>query len=130
MTNDKAIENRALEVYSKRLEGNKMLEDLKDLEETTIKLCETRLKVCKTKVTDPWDMEDLQYVIKNLKKNMSRDADGFANELFMLKVAGDDLLLAVFKLLNKIKDKQGFPDTHTKLNIPSIHKLHSQIRTP
>ena len=103
-----------------------MLEDLKDLEETTNKLCETRLKGCKTKVTDPWEMEDLQYVIKNLKKNKSRDADGFANELFMLKVAGDDLLLAVLKLLNKIKEKQEFPEALSKCNITSLHKKKSK----
>ena len=127
LTNEKAIENRALEVYTKRLEGNNRIEDLKYLEETTNKLCETRLKQCKQNITAPWDMEDLKYVLKNLKKNKSRDADGYANELFMLSVAGDDLLLAVLKLLNKIKEKQEFPDALEKCNITSLHKKKSKI---
>ena len=59
LTNEKAIQNRALEVYTKWLEGNNMSEDLKDLEETNNKLCETRFKQCKKNVTASWDMEDL-----------------------------------------------------------------------
>ena len=33
----------------------------------------------------------------------------YANELFAIDVAGDDLLLAVLKMLNCIKERQQFP---------------------
>ena len=122
LTNTKVIENRPLKVYTKRLEGNIMIEDLKDLEETTNTFCETRLKLCKMNVTDAWIMDDLTYVPKNLKKNKARDADGYANKLFMLNVAGDDLLLAVLKLLNKIAEKQQFSEAIEKCNFTSLHK--------
>ena len=67
-------------------------------------------------------MEDLKTVLKELGRNKSRDADGYANEMFMLSVAGDDLQLAVLKLLNMIKEKQQFPEALTKCNITSLHK--------
>ena len=40
----------------------------------------------------------------------------------MISVAGEDLQLAVLKLLNKIKDKQQFPEALTRCNITSLHK--------
>ena len=55
-------------------------------------------------------MEDLKEVLKKLGREKSKDADGFANELFTLTVAGQDLLKAVLRLLNLIKEKQRFPE--------------------
>ena len=103
-----------------------MEEDLKDLEDTTNELCHARLNLTKSNVTKPWDMEELKDVLKKLVKNKSRDADGYANELFMLSVAGDDLVLAVLKLCNKIKQKQTFPKALEKCNITSLHRKKSR----
>ena len=58
----------------------------------------------------PWDMEDLKEVLKKLGREKSKDADGFANELFTLTVAGQDLFEAVLRVLNLIKEKQRFPE--------------------
>ena len=102
LTTDKEIEERALEVFEKRLEGNEIEDELKDVEADNNKLCELQLKLSKSVRTKPWGMEDLKEALKGLAKDKSRDADGYANELFALEVAGDDLLLAVFKLLNCI----------------------------
>ena len=126
LTTDQAIERRALEVFENRLEGNEMEDSLKELESDTQKLCELRLKLSKTEKTKPWDMEDLTFALKGLAKNKSRDADGYANELFAITVAGDDLLLAVLKLLNCIKDQQQFPKAFDKCNITPLHKSKSK----
>ena len=109
LTSDKAIENRALEVYSNRLKPNKMEEHLEEYEADTNELCMLRLKNCKKNKTAPWTEEDLNAVLKQLKKDKSRDAMGYANELFTLSVAGSDMVLALLKLLNRIKDEQQFP---------------------
>lgn len=70
-------------------------------------------------------MNDLKETLKALKKDKSRDALGYANELFTLSVAGEDLLLGVLKLLNLIKEKQQFPNALEKCNITSLHKKGS-----
>ena len=54
LTDNTDIEKRALEVYKKRLEGNAMVENLKDLETDTNKLCENRLKISKKNKSEPW----------------------------------------------------------------------------
>ena len=64
----------------------------------------------------------MKQVLKQLGRDKARDADGYANEMFMLSVAGEDLQQAVLKLLNRIKDKQQFPEALTKCNITSLHK--------
>ena len=67
-------------------------------------------------------MHDLEKVLKQLKMNKSRDPLGYCNELFSQEVAGDDLKLAILKLMNKIKEKQVYPERIKLCNISSIWK--------
>ena len=52
-----------------------------------------------------WTKDDLDKVLNYLKNNKSRDPIGNANELFKPKVAGEDLKLAILRLVNRIKEK-------------------------
>ena len=61
--------------------------------------------------------------MKNLKKQKSRDPYGLANDIFRPEVAGDDLKLALLKLMNRIKDEQRYPKCLELCNISSIWKL-------
>ena len=55
-------------------------------------------------------MEDLKLAIKQLGSNKSRDPEGLINEIFKEAAAGDDLLIAVLRLMNLIKSKQHYPN--------------------
>ena len=126
ITSNKALEKSALQVYADRLEGNKIEPHLKDLEKDTNLVCELRVKVSKENKTQPWTMEDLMEVTKYLKKDKSRDPEGYANELFKQDAAGTDLLNATLKVMNLIKNKQEYPSILEKCNITSIHKKKSR----
>ena len=106
LTSDEYIINRSLEVYSAGLPNNKIKPHLVKLKNYTNTLYEIRLKISKKKTTDPWNLEDLKCALKQLKKDKSRDQEGFKNELFKETVAGDDLL---FLVLNLIKGRQQYP---------------------
>ena len=67
-------------------------------------------------------MGDLEKVLKSLKKQKSRDPYGLANDIFRPGVAGDDLKLAVLKMMNMIKDQQRYPECLELCNISSIWK--------
>ena len=67
-------------------------------------------------------MKDLKRVLKNLKKQKSRDPLGLANDIFRPEVAGDDLKLAIVKMMNHIKDQQKYPECLELCNISSIWK--------
>ena len=124
LTSDPAIQERALEVFTDRLDNNDINPNLRDLENDTNELCRMRLKASKLNESDPWTMSDLQEALKQLENNKSRDAEGFANELF--KNGGSDLLEAVLRLMNLIKDTQTYPKIMEKCNITSIHKKKSK----
>ena len=80
------------------------------------------IKIAKTNKSPPWDAEDLEIVLKNLKNNKARDPLGNSNEIFKPTVAGSDLKLAILLLVNMIKDKLELPDVLRICNITSIFK--------
>ena len=84
------------------------------------KLCQERLKVASKVISPDWTEEDVKYVVKNLKKNKSRDPHGYSNEL--IQCGGQDVLSAVTKLMNSIKRQQTFPQSLQACNITSLFK--------
>jgi hypothetical protein len=122
LTTDKAIEERAIEVYERRLEGNIIKPHLKEAELLANELCEARLEETKKNKTQPWTIDDLKTALKDLANNKSRDALDHANELFKEEVAGDDMVLAVLKLMNMIKHRLQYPELLEKCNITSLYK--------
>ena len=80
------------------------------------------MSVAKENKTEPWNINDLNVVLKSLKNNKSRDPDDLANKIFKPEVAGDDLKLAILKLMNCIKAEQIYPKCLEKCNITSIWK--------
>ena len=122
ITSPHLIENLALNTFSKRLQNRPIKQDLIHLKEIKEKLCKMRLKLATKNKTPPWRMEQLDTVLKELKRNKSRDPMGYAHELFHPTVAGNDLKTAILILMNRIKDEQEFPKALEKCNISSIFK--------
>ena len=122
VTDEDKIAEMALEHYAKVLENRPMKEDLKHIKESKEELCEKLMNLAKKNKTPPWEMKHLENVLKQMKKGKSRDPDGYANEIFLLDSAGEDLKLAILKLMNRIKDEQVYPDCLRFCNISSIWK--------
>ena len=122
LTNEENIKEAAMYTYKKRLENKPMKKSLEHIKIAKEKLCKKRMEVARNNKTPEWSMEDLNKVLKQLKTNKSRDPLGLCNELFRLEVAGDDLKLALLKLMNKIKDEQVYPECMQLCNISSIWK--------
>ena len=57
-----------------------------------------------------------------MKKDKSRDALGYIKKLFKPGLCGEDLKLAILKLMNTIKEKQEYPESLELCNISSIYK--------
>ena len=122
VTSPAAIEKLAIRTYEKRLENRPMKVNLQKIRLEKEELCKTRLEIAKNNKTKPWDMDDLDLVLKQLKRNKSRDPSGYANEIFRLEVAGDDLRRAILLLMNRIKLEQIFPEVLELCDISSIYK--------
>ena len=85
-------------------------------------LCKMRLAKVKKVQTPPWTIEDVIFVLKGLKTGKSEDLYHIPNELFKPETAGDDLILAITKLMNRIKDEMILPLPMNVYNVTNLFK--------
>jgi hypothetical protein len=121
-TSPEEIEKIALHTYKERLKNRPMREDLINMQKDKEDLCQLRLDAARKNKTAPWTMQQLEVVLNYLNKNKSRDPLGFANEIFRPDIAGQDLKIAVLKLINRIKAEQIYPEVLELCDISSIFK--------
>ena len=110
------------DAYSHRLRSRPIKEGLESVKDAKEKLCNERLTKAKNNKTPDWTMNELEKVLEHLKKDISRDPNGYINELFKPEVAGIDLKKAILNLMNSIKDQQIIPEELQMCNISSIWK--------
>ena len=80
------------------------------------------MKLGKMTPSSPWKMDDLEKVLKSLKKDKCRDPHGLVNELFSTKVAWAHLKTSLLMLFNEIKEKREVPKFMKVANISAIDK--------
>ena len=128
LTSKENIQKNTVKYYQKLLENREIKGDLKDYRKDREELATQRMKLAEANKTPDWDMEYLDAVLKHIKKDKSRDALGYLNELFMQEVIGSDLKLALLKLMKNIKKQQVFPECLELCNITSIFKTKGKHR--
>ena len=101
MTSVEGTKNIASDHYTKVLENRPINDKLKHIQTDKEDLFRLRLDLAKANKSKPWEMQDLEAVLKYLKNNKSRDPLGNANELFKMNVSGKDLKLAILMLMKK-----------------------------
>ena len=113
LTNEASILEAAQKAHTDRLLPNQMRSNLEQYRVDVNNLCESRLRSTIKNKTKDWELSDLKQALKELNKNKSADSMGYINELFQEDTAGDDLILALLKLINKIKSTLYLPSTQT-----------------
>ena len=61
-------------------------------------------------------------VMKHLKKDKARDPLGWANEIFMLKNTGEDLIQSLTLMMNRVKQTQSIPSLFRLRDVTPIYK--------
>ena len=122
LTNEASILEAAQKAHTDRLLPNQMRSNLEQYRVDVNNLCESRLRSTIKNKTKDWELSDLKQALKELNKNKSADSMGYINELFQEDTAGDDLILALLKLINKIKSTLYLPSTLTKVSVTSVNK--------
>ena len=122
MSSSDKIKEITLKAYSKRLEKRPMKSDFLHLKSLKEKLLNIKMKQAKLNKTAPCSRAKVIKVLKGLKRGTSRDPLGLANELFHPDVAGNDLIDAIYILMNRIKSEQVYPQLMEFCNISSIFK--------
>ena len=99
-----------------------MVGGLKDLKSVREKFCKDRLSKASKNKTVEWTVEDVTNVLKSLKTGKSKDPYELPNEIFKHSAAGDDLILALTKLTNRIKHERTFPEAMNICNVTNLYK--------
>ena len=120
LTNDAEIVKEAEKHYKNVFKPTEIKEGLKELKETREQLCIKRLEEASKNKTPDWTIEDVTCAIKSLKTGKAQDPYEMPNELF--KVAGTDLILAITKLMNRIKNELVFPSALSVCNVTNLFK--------
>ena len=122
VTHPEKIKNIYLEAYTERLKHRKMLPELEQLKTLREQLFDRRLEETKKNKSPPWAMEDLEKVLKKLKKGKATDPVGLVNELFMPENIGQNLKESLLILINKVKEQHQEPEFMKLANITSFWK--------
>ena len=111
-----------LKTYKGRLEHRKIKEQYEEIRVLKEELWDLRYLKLKAQPSEPWSVQDLLNVVKQLKNNQCRDPNGMISEIFKEGVAGSDLLWAVLELMNMILETFHVPFDMIKADITSIWK--------
>ena len=127
ITAPEAIKNLYIDTYKDRLRNRNMNIELMDIYFLKMELWEKRNEYLKLRKTEPWNLDDLDEVLKSLKNNKSMDPKGMVSEIFKDGYIGNDLKEALLHLFNGIKSNLFIPSFMTLANITTIFKKGSRM---
>ena len=87
-----------------------------------------KLKLAEENSSSPWNMNDLDNALKDLKNNKSRDPEGLINELFKKDVIGQDLKISLLSMLNGLKKEKMLAKFMNMANITTVPKRGSRLK--
>ena len=122
ITNQSELKELYLDHFSHRLRQRPIVSELKQYENEIEEEFESLLEETKKVKTDDWSLEDLNKVLKSLKRKQSHDSNGLANELFRPENRGDDLKISLVKMCNEITRELVIPSTIRDAYISAIPK--------
>ena len=122
ITNHEGLKQLYLNTYVHRLRNRPMKEEYQDIKVLKEELFELRLELANCNQSVPWNMEDLEFVLSNLRQGKARDPNGWTNQLFSKDVAGKQLKISMLILFNKIKIEKYIPDFIRNADVATIYK--------
>ena len=122
ITSPNLLRDLYLKTYTERLSHRTIKSEYDDIYEMKTMLWEMMLYECKSKKSNPWEMSELEKVLKNLKTNKSRDPLGLINDIFKPGCMGEGLKQALLSLLNQCKSSGELAEMMKLANITSIWK--------
>ena len=105
ITNPSEKKSVTLNHFENRMRKRKVKEEVEDLIKTEESVFRKRIREAEKNVSTPFEMEELDKVLKNLKTGKCKDPDNFIFDLFKDGVSGSDLIKSILMLVNKIKLK-------------------------
>ena len=74
-----------------------------------------------------WSESDLELALRDLKRNKSRDFQGYANEIFKNEIIGSDLKKSLLIMFNNLKRESLIPKFMNYANVTTVPKFGSRL---
>ena len=126
ITNHLGLKNLYLKTYKQRLRNRPIKTGFEEIKELKIILFNLRKQLCAKRESNPWEIKNLESAMKSLKKDKTRDPNGWINEIFKEDVAGTNLKISMLTLFNRIRTENYFPEFMRKTDI--THPLQRKRR--
>ena len=122
-----ALKQLYRKVYKQRLSPEIFpQEDLSEIHKMKENLWKVRKIMLDRKISQPWNLKDIELAIQKLKANKSKDPNGWINEIFKSEVCGQNLKEALVMFYNTLKNEMFIPNFMNYSNITSIKKRKSK----
>ena len=122
LTDKDDIMKEAVNHYKNVFKDKEISPELKEYKIEREELCKKRLKETKQNVTSDWTVANVKLVLSNLKTGKSKDPYDIPNELLRPDVAGEDLVIAITDLMNRIKNELSIPEMLNVCNVTNLYK--------
>ena len=122
VTNHAGLKQLYLNTYIHRLRTRPIKEEFEQMKQFKDELFELRLKIASSNKSKPWNMDQLEVVLKHLKEGKSRDPNGWVRDLFRNEVAGLQLKKSLLLLMNKMKSENHIPDFIRNADVTTFYK--------
>ena len=103
-----------------------MKPELAALYKQKMSLYNLRIEVTRNMKSKSWSVNELEKVLKSLKKNKSADSQGLVYELFRPEIIGTDLFSSLLLFCNTVKSQLLVPKFVTFTDITSIYKSRGE----
>ena len=113
--------------YQNRLRSRPYRFDLMHTKLRRKKLFDLKMRLSEKNISRPWTMNELEKALKDLKRNKSRDSDGYLNEIFKNDVIGKDLKRSLLIMCNNLKKEKKIPEFMNNANITTVPKKGPKI---
>ena len=108
--------------YKNRLRSRPCLDNLIPSKSRKKRLFDLKLKFAENNKSQLWTSKELEKALNDLKRNKSRDSEGFLNEIFKNDVIGSDLRASLLILCNNLKREKMIPKFLNNANITTVPK--------
>ena len=122
ISNREELKSVYLENFVFRMRSRPILPHLKNYQEEIESQFECILQLTKNRKFPDWSLDDLNKVLKTLKKSQSEDTMGIVNEIFMTQNIGSNLKQSLLLFFNKIKNTNEIPELFKHVYIKAIPK--------
>ena len=119
ITNPKEKKTVTLEHFKHRMRKRSVKEEVKEIEVLNNKLFAKRLSNAKENISPPFEMKELDFVLKTLKSGKSKDPENYVSELFKEGAIGSDLKKSILMMMNRMKHEMIIPECLRNYRIDS-----------